>query len=61
MEDSLMTLKEVARRLSLSPSTVRSWTYQGKISFIRLGRRVAFRDADVKRLIERNRVESEEV
>ncbi|MBM4322973.1 MAG: helix-turn-helix domain-containing protein [Deltaproteobacteria bacterium] len=61
MENSLMTLREVARKLSLSPSTLRTWTFQKRIPFVRLGRRIAFRNEDVEKLIERNLVESEEV
>jgi excisionase family DNA binding protein len=48
---SLLTLLEVADRLRLSPHTIRSFVKKGRLSPVRLCRRLLFRAADVERFI----------
>lgn len=38
--DNLLTIEQAAAKLHVSPRTVRSWRYQRKIPFTRLGRRL---------------------
>ena len=47
----LMNLKEGADVLRLSIHTLRAWIYQGRIPFVRLGRRVLLRREDLETLI----------
>jgi len=42
---------EAARALGISPWTVRLWLRQGKISPVRLGRRVLIEPAELRRLV----------
>lgn len=58
MEQNL-SLTEAAERLGISPHTLRFWTiYRGLVPYVRLGRRVLFRPADLKAFEEKNRVEA---
>ncbi len=44
-----LSLKDAATRLGVSPHTLRSWSvYQRRVPFLRLGRRVLFRVADLE-------------
>jgi hypothetical protein len=53
------SLKEGAARLGVSPFTLRLWAvYQNKIPYVRLGRRVVFRPADLEAFERQNRVEA---
>ena len=56
----LLNLKEGARELKLSIHTLRAWTYQKRIPFVRLGRRVLLRREDLEALVDKNRVEARE-
>jgi DNA-binding transcriptional MerR regulator len=47
----LLTLLEVAAMLRLSPHTIRCFVRKGKLSPVRLCRRLLFRPADIERLI----------
>jgi excisionase family DNA binding protein len=47
----LLSLLEVATALRVSPHTVRAWTRSGRLSSVRICRRLLFRPADVERLI----------
>jgi excisionase family DNA binding protein len=47
----LLTLLEVAKALSVSPHTVRSWVRQGKLKPVRLCRRLLFHPDDIARLV----------
>jgi excisionase family DNA binding protein len=47
----LLTLLEVAKALSVSPHTVRSWVRQGKLKSVRLCRRLLFHPDDIARLV----------
>lgn len=48
---TVLTLEEAARRLSLSPWTLRGWVNRKKIGYVRIGRRIALPEAEVERLL----------
>ena len=56
----LLNLKEGARELKLSIHTLRAWTYQKRIPFVRLGRRVLLRREDLEEFVKKNVVEAKE-
>ena len=56
--EQLLSIKEAASLLSFSPYTLRIWTFQRRIPFIRLGRRIAFRKQDLMELVNKNLVEA---
>ena len=52
-----LSLKPAARRIGVSPFTLRAWSiYQGRIAFIRLGRRVLFATTDLDAFVARHRI-----
>ncbi len=56
----LLNLKEGAKELKLSVHTLRAWTYQKRIPFVRLGKRVLLRREDLEELVRKNVVEARE-
>lgn len=51
--NALIDAREAARRLGVSPSTVRRWAYEGSIPVVRLpSGRMRFRLADIQALLE---------
>ena len=48
----LLTLSEVANLLRVSPHTIRAWTRSGRLSPVRICRRLLFTPESVQRLIE---------
>jgi excisionase family DNA binding protein len=56
----LLSIRDAAKELNLSVYTLRSWIFQRRVPFVRLGRRVAFRREDLETLIEENVVEAKE-
>src|SRR5438874_6658686 len=52
MEESFLTVAEVAETLKLNQQTVRNWIDQGALPALRVGRRVRIRRSDFERLIE---------
>jgi len=48
----LLTLLAVARLLSVSPHTVRSWVRNGKLRPVRICRRLLFRPDEVSRFLD---------
>ena len=52
LEDSFLTVAEVAEMLKLNQQTVRNWIDQGSLPAIRVGRRVRIRRSDFDRLLE---------
>lgn len=53
LEDSFLTVAEVAGMLKLNQQTVRNWIDQGSLPALRVGRRVRIRRSDLERLLER--------
>jgi excisionase family DNA binding protein len=60
-ERSNLSVAEAARRLGVSPHTLRAWArYQHRIAYIRAGRRILFAPADLAAFEARCRVEARE-
>lgn len=55
MSARLLTLAEFADTLRVSPHTIRKWVHQGKLTPVRVCRKLLFEPADVERLIEESR------
>jgi excisionase family DNA binding protein len=54
-----LNLKDAARRLGVSPHTLRAWAkYQGRLPYLRLGRRIVFSPRDLEAFEARCRVEA---
>lgn len=47
----LLTLEETATALRLSPHTIRAFVRKGRLTPVRICRRLLFRPADVERLV----------
>jgi excisionase family DNA binding protein len=45
--DGLLSKKEVAARLRISPRTLDAWMRQGRLAYLKIGRTVRFRFPDV--------------
>jgi excisionase family DNA binding protein len=52
LEESFLTVAEVAQVLKLNQQTVRNWIDQGKLPAIRVGRRVRIKRSDFERVLE---------
>lgn len=52
--EPLLTVQEVARRLALSPRTIRDKVLDGRIPFVKVDRSVRFRWSDIEEWIEAN-------
>lgn len=57
MED-LLTVSETAAFLRLQPSTVRKWLLEGRLTHLKLGRRVFMRRVDLDHLLEESLVQA---
>ena len=55
--ECLWSVIETARKLGISPHTLRTWVSQRKIKHLKIGRRVLFAPADVEELIQSSSVE----
>lgn len=51
LEDSFLTVAEVADVLKLNQQTVRNWIDQGSLPALRVGRRVRIRRSDFERVL----------
>lgn len=53
MKEELLTCPQLASLLNVRPSTIRKWTYQRRIPFVRLagGRAVRYRLSDCEKMI----------
>ncbi len=51
MDRELLSVDEAAALLNIRVSTVRAWILRRRIPFVKLGRRVLLRKADLDRLI----------
>jgi excisionase family DNA binding protein len=56
----LVSVKEAAEAMRLSPHTLRAWIIQRRVPFVRLGRRVLLRREDMEALIDKNLVEAQD-
>lgn len=56
----LLNLREGAKELKISIHTLRAWTYQKRIPFVRLGRRILLRREDLEELVKKNVIEANE-
>jgi excisionase family DNA binding protein len=45
--DSLLSIKEAARRLACSEAMLRKWMYAGKLPFVKVGRLSRIREQDL--------------
>jgi len=54
MTSDLLDVEEAAAFLHVKVATVRSWVLKSKISYVKLGRRVFLRRADLLELIDRS-------
>src|ERR1700754_3393197 len=52
VEDSFLTVAEVAETLKLNQQTVRNWIDQGSLPALRVGRRVRIKRSDFERILE---------
>jgi excisionase family DNA binding protein len=52
MEDSYLTVAEIAQLLKLNEQTIRNWIDAGKLPAMRVGRRVRVKGSDFDRLVE---------
>jgi excisionase family DNA binding protein len=55
--ERLLSAQEAARYLSLSIHTLRTWVCERRIPFIKLGRRVLFRQEDLARFAAEHLIE----
>ena len=51
LEDTFLTVAEVAELLKLNQQTVRNWIDQGSLPAVRVGRRVRIRRSDLERIL----------
>jgi excisionase family DNA binding protein len=51
VEDRLVSIKDAAAILAISPWTVRAWVTQGKISSAKLGARRLIPESEINRLL----------
>lgn len=54
---SLLTVRQVADLLQISPSTVYSWAYSGRIPCYKLNGSIRFKEREIDDWIERNKRE----
>ena len=55
----LLNVREAAAELRLSVHTIRAWIFQGRLSCVRLGRRVLLRREDLEDFVNKNVVEAQ--
>jgi excisionase family DNA binding protein len=52
LEESFLTVADVAEMLKLNQQTVRNWIDQGSLPALRVGRRVRIKRSDLERVLE---------
>src|SRR5919201_5951450 len=52
LEESFLTVAEVADMLKLNQQTVRNWIDQGSLPAVRVGRRVRIKRSDLERVLD---------
>jgi len=58
--EELLRIPAAARVLGIKPKTLRDWVWRRKITFIKIGKGVAFRPSDLRDFIEKNVVRRSE-
>lgn len=53
--ENLLTIEQSAKKLTLSPWTLRKWIAAGRLPAIRLGRRLAIEERVLCQLVEQSR------
>ena len=51
--DGLINDKELARRIDVTTRTIKNWRDQGIIPFLRIGRRIRFREESIRKLLDK--------
>jgi len=59
-EIRLMTVRDAAKFLAVSVSTVYGWAWQRKLPFVKVGRALRFDRTDLEDFVRTNRVEPRE-
>ena len=54
---NLMTIKDAARFLSVSVSTLYGWVWQRRIPFVKVGRALRFERVDLEKFVQVHRYE----
>lgn len=57
--EELLRIPDAARVLGIKQKTLRDWVWRRKITFIKVGKGVAFRPSDLREFIEKNIVKQE--
>jgi len=57
-ESGLITVREAARFLAVSTSTLYGWVYLRRIPFVKVGRALRFELAELHKFIQANRFQS---
>ncbi len=52
----LLSVAEFAESVGLSPKTVRQWVWMRRVSYVRVGRAIRFRQETVKEILDRGTV-----
>lgn len=52
--EELLRIPQAARILGIRPKTLRDWVWRRKVTFIKVGKGVAFRPSDLRKFIEKN-------
>jgi len=58
--EKLLRIPEAARVLGIRPKTLRDWVWRRKVTFVKVGKGVAFRPSDLLDFIEKNVVKGYE-
>jgi excisionase family DNA binding protein len=56
LDETFLTVAEVAQLLKLNQQTVRNWIDQGKLPALRVGRRVRIRRSDFERVLDESEI-----
>jgi excisionase family DNA binding protein len=59
-EDRLVNIRDAAKYLAVSESTLYGWVWQRKIAFVKLGRALRFDLADLRSFVEASRIRARE-
>lgn len=58
--EQLLRIPAAARVLGIKEKTLRDWVWRRKVTYIKIGKGVAFRPADLREFIDRNVVKKSE-